>query len=80
MGFSNCSIRLSMCGAGAVAAAYGVFPDQALNPSLLRLLHWKTDFFTTGPPGKPVTQFEPFPISGLRTQERNKAGVFLSSR
>lgn len=48
--------------------AYGVFLETSIEPGLLRLLHWKTDFFTTGPPGKPVTQFEPFPISGLRTR------------
>ena len=73
------ALGLSSCGAGAQLLRHMESSQTRHNLSLLRLLHWQTDFLTTEPPGKPVTQSEPFPISGLRTQDRNKAGVFPSS-
>ena len=72
------ALGLSSC-AGAQLLRHMQSSQTRHNPSLLHLLHWQTDFLTTEPPGKPVTQSEPCPISGLRTQDRNKAGVFLSS-
>ena len=34
----------------------GIFPTQGSNPHLLYLLHWPVGFFTTVPPGEPLTR------------------------
>ena len=40
--------------AGCHALLQGIFPTQASNPGLLRLLHWQVGSLSLAPPGKPI--------------------------
>ena len=47
--------RLNSCGAWvSCSAAWGIFPDQGLNPCLL---HWQADFLPLSLPGSPMLEF-----------------------
>ena len=48
MGFSRQETAV-----GCLSLLQGIFPTQGLNPSLLQLLHWQVDSFTTEPLGLP---------------------------
>ena len=39
---------------GCHALLQGIFPTQASNPGVLRLLHWQVGSLSLAPPGKPV--------------------------
>ena len=45
----SCGIRDLSCGMGTLSCGMWEFPDQGLNPHLLR---WENGVLTTGPPGK----------------------------
>ena len=42
-------------GKKAIIALQGIFPTQGLNPGLLCLLYWQTDFLPAELPGNPYT-------------------------
>ena len=64
-------------GVGCLSLLQRIFPTQGLNTSLLHLLHWQADFFTTELFGKPFPYYTAVHLSHVISSIAEKYCQFL---